>query len=396
MQKKILIISPKFPLPTTGACEQDRMAGFLQLQRLGFEVRIISKFFEWQDKDAIESWGREHGIAVDLVPYETHKNITQKIAQYLNPVHWDGAAYEYRMPRTWHAVKKVADEFGPDIAWFDYTYLYPLYSMFRAKNIPIVTRSINIEPLHFLQEDGITPANLAKFLPKWYSEFTTIRKSDSVFAITPKEERMYKKLGAKRVATLPLRSLPGLVKNDREIRNPDVLHLFFMGASYNVHHNRRAAEMVIKEIAPEVERLAPSKFFFHILGKKLPQDLSSLCINNVKEEGFVDDLDAFLRDRVDAAVIPSLMGAGMQQKIFEPLAYGIPSVVSERGIAGYPFKNGEHALFASSANEFVQQILKLADINVRRDLSKNALTQSRELFSQNRLDDIVMDVLRAL
>ncbi|OJI07340.1 hypothetical protein BK004_01245 [bacterium CG10_46_32] len=388
MSKKILIISPKFPLPTTGACEQERMAGFLQLQRLGYEVRIISKIFDWQDKEAILAWGQKHGIIVDLIPY-TRKSFFQRLAQVINPIYWDGAAYEYRLPATWRTVKKIAEEYAPDIAWFDYTYLYPLYNIFHEKRIPIITRSINVEPLHFLQEDGRSLPNLIKFLSKWYSELTSIRTSDYVFAITPKEEVLYRTLGAKRIATLPLRSLPGLVKKERKIKERDTLHLFFMGASYNVHHNRYAAEFVIKDIAPEVEKRAPGKFFFHILGKKLPQDLSKLCHGNIKEEGFVDDLDVFLREEVDGAVIPSLMGAGMQQKIFEPLVYGIPSVVSPRGIAGYPYQNGEHALFAETKDEFVEQILRLQDIGLRQTLSKNSLQLSQELFSQERFDAIV-------
>ena len=67
MPKKILIITPKFPLPTTGACEQERLAGFLQLQRLGYDVMIIAKVFDWQDKEAIYQWSQEHGIKVDLM-----------------------------------------------------------------------------------------------------------------------------------------------------------------------------------------------------------------------------------------------------------------------------------------------------------------------------------------
>ncbi|MBI2050357.1 MAG: glycosyltransferase family 4 protein [Parcubacteria group bacterium] len=393
--KKILIISPKFPLPTTGACEQDRLSGFLQLKRLGFDVRIVSKYFDWQDRDAIMSWGRERGMVIDLIPYE-QKSFFQKLTQFLNPINWDGAAYEYKLPGIQQAVRTAISEFKPDVAWFEYTYLYPLYHIFRERNIPIVTRSINVEPSHFLQEDGVSITNLIKFLPKWYSELHTIRASDYLFAITPNEERQYKKLGAKRVATLPLRSLPRLAKQSRDIRESDVLHLFFMGASYNVHHNRKAAEFIIKEVAPEVEKRAPGKFFFHILGKKLPKDLSVLCVNNIKEEGFVDDLDAFLMNEADAAVIPSIMGAGMQQKIFEPLVYGIPSVVSSRGIAGYLYQDKKHALFADTKDEFVKQILKLQDINLRRQLSKNALALSQDLFSQERLDSIVMEGLHAL
>ncbi len=390
MPRKILIITPKFPIPTTGACEQERLAGFLQLQRLGFDIRIISKFFEWQNREEIIKWGNMHNIAVDLLPYEFQRQWS------LNPLHWDGAANEYASTETRQSVENIARSYQPDIAWFDYSYLWPLYHLFKAKNIPVITRSINFEATHFLQEDGISLKNLLKFFPKVISELLMIKKSDYIFAITPKEERLYKRLGAANVATLPLRSLPDLLKTTREIRPTDQLHLFFMGASYNVHHNRQAAALLIKEVAPELEKRAPGKFFFHILGKKLPTDLADLCRGNIKEEGFVDNLDAFLREQVDIAVIPSIMGAGMQQKIFEPLVYGIPSVVSPRGLAGYPFKDGEHLLLAETKNEFMEQILKLQDINLRRLLSENALRLSQKIFSQAELDGIVKKGLNNL
>lgn len=389
MSKKILIITPKFPIPTTGACEQERLAGFLQLKRLGFEIRIIAKFFEWQDREIIISWGQEHGISIDLIPYSTRKSFVQKITQFLNPTNWDGAAYEYKLKDAQFCVKKIAEQLRPDIAWFDYTYLGPLYHLFREKNIPIITRSINFEPTHFLQEDGASVVNIFKFFPKLLSEMKIIKQSDFIFAITPKEELLYRKLGAANVATLPLRSLPSLAQQNREVRQSEVLHLFFMGASYSVHHNRKAAELIIKEVAPELEKRAPGKFLFHILGKKLPADLAALCHGNIKEEGFMDDLKMFLQNEVDIAVIPSIMGAGMQQKIFEPLVYGIPTVASSRGLAGYPFKDGEHLLLAKTRNEFVEQILKLQDISLRRKLSENALRLSQNIFSQDKFDEVV-------
>ena len=127
---------------------------------------------------------------------------------------------------------------------------------------------------------------------------------------------------------------------------------------------------------------------FHILGKKLPEDLSKLCKGNIKEEGFVDDLNIFL-DEMDVAVIPSLMGAGMQQKIFEPLVRGIPTVTSVRGIAEYPYKDNEHVLYADDSSEFVNQILKLQDITIRKKLSQNSIKLSKEQFSTERIDEIV-------
>ena len=362
----------------------------LQLKRLGFEVRVISKVFDWQNKEEIIKWGDDNTIVIDLLEYEFAKGGTQKITKFLNPSNWDGAAYEYKLSNTHNRVKEIADQFKPDVAWFDYTYLWPLYDLFQQKNIPIITRSINFEPSHFLQEDGKSLVNLLKYMPKYLSELKVVKKSDYIFAITPHEEKLYRKLGTKNVATLPLRSLPNILKEYRETKERDVLHLFFMGASYTVHHNRKAAELIIKHIAPEVERQAPGKFLFHILGKKLPEDLAKLCHSNIKEEGFVRDLSSFLEE-FDIAVIPSLMGAGMQQKIFEPLVRGIPTITSARGLAEYPYKDNEHVLFAQGKDEFVERILRLQTVALRRTLSKNALHLSQELFSQEKLDTIVRE-----
>ncbi|MDP3900375.1 MAG: glycosyltransferase [bacterium] len=398
MNKKILIITPKFPIPTTGACEQERLAGMLQLKRLGFDVRVIGRIFEWQNEEEIIKWGREHDVKIDVVPYEfssrEKSSIFKKIRKLLNPIDWDGSAYEYTQANIKQLTIDILQSWQPDAAWFDYTYLWPLYQIFKAKNIPIITRSINFEAIHFLHEDGRSLINYLKFLPKFFSELKIVKKSDYVFSITPAEEKLYKKLGAKNIDTLPLRSLPALVKQRREIREPDVLHLFFMGASYNVSHNYKAAELIIKEIAPEVERRAPGKFFFHILGKKLPENLAKLCLNNIKEEGFVENLEQFLVNEVDIAVIPSIMGAGMQQKIFEPLVYGIPTVTSKRGLAGYPYENGKHVLCAKNKDEFVEQLLKLKDRSLRKKLSANALRLSSELFARERLNTIVQQAVR--
>lgn len=394
--KKILIISPKFPLPTTGACEQDRLAGFLQLKRLGYDVRVISKIFNWQDRGAILEWGQEHTIPIDLIPYESRKSFSQKMIQLLNPVNWDGAAYEYKLPDTQRVAKEVLEEYKPDVVWFDYSYLWPLYRIFQERNIPIITRSINFEPMHFLNEDGMGLVNILKFFPKLFSEMKVIKNSDCFFALSSYEGNLYEKLGAKNVHILPLRNMPNIVKTDKVIRDAEQLHLFFMGASYNAPHNRRAAALIIKEIAPELEKRAPGKFFFHILGKKLPADLSALCSGNIKEEGFVPDLDTFLGQEVDIAVVPGLNREGMHQKIFEPLARGIPTIASPRGLGGYPFKGGEHLLLAEIASEFVAQILKLQDIDLRRQLSNNALRLSQKLFSEAKLDGIAMKGLNSV
>jgi glycosyltransferase involved in cell wall biosynthesis len=399
MTKKILIMTPKFPLPDIGACEKDRLAGIIQLKKLGYDVRVIAKVFDFQDKKNIFNWAEANKVIVDLFPYEfrDRKNIVEKfkakIKQFKNPFLLDGAANEYASGNIKMQVKRIVDLWKPDLVWFDYTYLWPLYDIFIIRKIPIITRSINFEPIHFLQEDGVSLVNLIKLLPKLVSEYITVKKSNFIFAITPKEESLYKKIGAKNVKTLPLRGLPLCFKNEKMISDQKKLNIFFMASAYSVPHNRKAMEFIIKEVAPEMEKIKPDFFIFNILGGKFPEDCRRFLSKNVISHGYVEDRDLFL-SKMDIALMPSFFGAGMQQKVFEPLVKGIPTITSPRVLVGYSFRDGEHLLLARNKKEFVKRILKLQDANVRRKLSENSKELSKKIFSQEAIDKIVIDEIK--
>lgn len=400
MKKRILVITPRFPLPALGACEKDRFEGIKQLKRLGFDVRVIGKVFAFQSVKDIEDFSRQYDIPITLLSYESQKKRSgfDRFLFYLKrliyPPYWDGAAYEYTHKETIATVEKIVDEWQPDAVWVDYTYLWPLYGIFKKINTPIITRSINFEATHFLEEDGRTIVNYLKFLPKLLSEYITIRKSDFLFSITPDEEQIYKKYGAKKVGTLPLRGLPLCLRERHAFSQTEPLNVFFMGSTYNVYHNKEALRFILKEIAPRAACTHPGSFRFHILGTKVPEEFNRYFNEYVVYAGRKLDkaLDQFL-DTMDIALTPSLMGAGMQQKIFEPLARGIPAIISPRGMAGYPFKENIHVLFARTPDEFVEALVRLKDVQLRQTLSLNAQKLSRELFSQEKIDSAVLHVL---
>lgn len=398
MQKKILIITPRFPLPVLGACEQDRLAGIRQLKALGFEVKVIAKVFSFQQREEISNFAESEGIAVHLLDYKSEKahSILKHplfyVKRFFNPLYWDGAAYEYSHRETKKAVEEIAGDWRPDFAWFDYTYLWPLYSIFQKRKIPIITRSLNFEPAHFIQEDGYTVINCIKFLAKLASEIITVKKSNAILAITPKEEAVYRTLGAKNVETLPLRGLSKLLRGKREIVDKGTLDVFFAGSTYNVRHNQKALAFILREIVPAIQKMAPHAFHFHVIGSKLPEDLKIYFKGNVTYHGRVEDLESFLT-KMDIAIVPSLFGAGMQQKIFEPLCRGIPTIASRRGIAGYPFKHNEHLLIAETLDQFPNLMLTLRDVDRRRNLSDNAIALSEKLFSASVLNAAVLSAI---
>ena len=391
MPKRILVITPRFPLPDTGACEQDRLEGIKQLKRLGFEVSVISKIFSFQDRGLVEKFSRDFGIPVKLLAYENKFGLKR----LLNPIYWDGAAYEYSGSEIKKTVESWADSWKPDMVWFDYTYLWPLYSVFRKRETAIITRSINFEPFHFLQEDGFSFINLIKSAAKFLSEMITILKSDFLFAITPKEERLYRRLGAKNTAILPLRGLSGRLKGGRQIKESEALNVFFSGSTYSVPHNRKALGFMVKKVIPIIDKKKPGRFVFHITGRKFPSELKMYLNEHIIYNGLVRDWDSFVGD-MDIALVPSLYGAGMQQKIFEPLSGGIPTIASSRGLAGYPFENEKHLLLAESPEDFAKNLIRLEDAGLRRILSENAYNLSSELFSHEAMDGKVLEAINSI
>ncbi len=390
-------------MPETGAEQMDRAEGVRLLVRLGFDVVVITKVVEWADSTYIESCAHEMGIRVVMVPYRFSNRTlsnTEKLYKFFgklkHPLYLDGAAYEYSEKGIIEALSKELAEYKPDVVWFEYTYLWPLYGLVRRAGIPIVTRSLNFEPKHFLEEDGRTLFNYIKYAAKLLGERRCVRMSDVVLAITPKEKTKYERVGAKKVLLLPLRSLPRFVASPRPlVRERTPLHVFFMGSSYRVAHNRAALALVLKEIAPLLRAQAPGEFVLHVLGSKVPEEYKKYFTNDCVYEGYVENLDTFL-STMDVALMPSLMGAGQQQKIFEPLARGIPTITAPRALAGYDFTQDVEYLGATTPQEYTAALLLLRNKALREMLSGAASQKAATLFAQIKLDEVVLAALPKL
>lgn len=398
--KKVLVITPHFPFPKKGACEQDRGVGIETLVEMGYEVEVITKIRNKDILPDVERVSRELGIRINPVEYKLiRKNggKLEKIIWYLKriflPWHWDGAASEYWDKEIHQILQKRLTEFSPDVVWVDYTYLWPLYFKIRRKGVRIITRSINVESNHFLEEDGASLLNYIKFIPKVITEILVSRMSDIVLSINLNEKKVYEKFGAKKVENLPLRGLNVLTDLEYFLREKP-LHVYFMGSTYNVAHNKEALLFLLDKVIPEANMKMPGDFVFHITGAKFPEDVKFENSDLVKYEGFVDDKDAFLRD-MDIAIVPSLFGAGMQQKIFEPLYLGIPTVTHKRGLGGYPFYDKEDLLIADTSEDFVRALSLLKDKNLRERFSNSSKNKSREMFNREKVEGVIKQAIES-
>jgi len=390
--KKILVVG-LFSLPATGAGEQDRIAGLKQLKRLGFDVRVVTPLFDSAKVESLRQFSRDENIPIHgVIPQDNNNGglLRKFLSRIRTPFPLDGSARVYADDKFLTRVKEQMHIWRPNILWCEFTYAWPTHQCAQQENIIVVTRSQNFEPTHFLEEDGYTLSNYLKWIPKYVGERYAIRNSSIVFSITPDEENRYRSIGAQNVVALPLRNLAYVSKlGGHKTQAKTTLDLFFMGSTYNVAHNQEAAEFLIYKVAPLLKQKIPGKYRLHIFGKQLPQHLREKCIGPLVYHGYVSNILEEI-SKMDIALAPSLAGAGMQQKIFEPLCLGFPTVVSPRGLAGYTYENGKEVLCADSPEEFADAIISLQDISLQKKIGNAAREKSETLFSQEAFDEIVI------
>lgn len=389
---RILVVTPWVPYPITGADQQDRFEGFKQLQELGHDIHVIAKIHRFQPRHEIEIFYRDAGIQLTLVPYapSLFRLLLQKLPSVLvEPALLDGSALEYIDSATTSIVTKKVQEFKPDVAWVEFTFLWPVVRLLKKLGVPSVMRSANNEAQQSIDEHrGSWKARMLA-IPKFRGEKIAARESDMLLAITPNEEQWYQSLEAKHVDVLPLRALPHILRSHTH-HQKEVLDVVFLSSSYSNGHNCDALEFLLKEILPEIHAKLPGTFHFHITGQKFPEKFRSLVSSDITVHGFIPDLRSFL-DTMDIAVCPSVGGQGMQQKIFEPLCCGLPLITHHT--AGYPFADGTSVLLAHDGKTYAKHLETLLNSERRQSLADEALRISSECFSHERLLATVANAL---
>lgn len=392
--KRALVVTTVCPFDLRGACQQDRAYGVKHLRSLGYEVTVITLAWTNQLKD-IPNYEKEFDARMIPLVYEGKLSFTRWLQRLSNPYYIDGAAFEITRRDLHNLVATELNTHTYDFVWCDYSYLWPLFPAIKKFKVPIISRSINYEPGHFYNRVPHTLSAWLRYQSKILGEKRMLRETDLLFSITPKEKHIYDSFNIPTpVIALPLRALGTYVgKYHKPISTAESFNVFYMGSNYLVPHMAQALRFILEEVNPLLQTTYPGVFKIHFTGSKMPAEIVQQIQDgkhpNVTYHGFVKDLDAFL-DTMDIAISPSLSGEGMQQKIFESLVRGIPTITNSRGLVGYPFYAGIHYIDAdSTASSYVHALGRLADTTLRTTISQNAIALSTQLFRTDIITKII-------
>lgn len=122
--------------------------------------------------------------------------------------------------------------------------------------------------------------------------------------------------------------------------------------------NKLSVMHLVKNILPIVKRSIP-QVKLRIIGANPDKQIKELNqIKGVSVNGFVEDITSELNE-YSVGAFPLLIGTGMQNKLLEAIAYGIPVVCSSLAAKPLNLVDGKHAFIRDNNESFANAIVTL-------------------------------------
>jgi len=167
--------------------------------------------------------------------------------------------------------------------------------------------------------------------------------------------------------------------------------LIFVG-HMGVFHNVDAAEYLVNDILPLVRQSVPQARL-NLVGAEPAEPVQALgSTAGVRVLGHVADLNAALNDAA-VFVAPLRFAAGVQNKVLEAMAVGLPVVTTSYVSEGLEATDGEHLIVADDAGRMADAVIGLLrDPQARRRLGQ----AGRDFVLRNYRWEDVLDRVNAI
>jgi polysaccharide biosynthesis protein PslH len=159
----------------------------------------------------------------------------------------------------------------------------------------------------------------------------------------------------------------------RQIRQSDTIELIFTGVM-DYPPNVEGMCWFCRDVWPLITQRLRARL--KIVGRRPTQAVQELGrIAGIEVVGEVPDVRPYL-DAADIAISPLHLARGIQNKVLEAMASGLPVVVTPPSAEGIDAENGVHLQIADSAAEFANAVVKFG---LSRDLRGTVGAAAREL-----------------
>ncbi len=151
----------------------------------------------------------------------------------------------------------------------------------------------------------------------------------------------------------------------------DDLNLLFTG-TIRYFPNKDAILYFYNEIFPLIKESVPNVKFY-VVGNSPPKNIQNLASNgDIVVTGRVEDVRPYF-DNSAVFVCPLRSGSGMQAKILEAMAMGVPVVTTSMGVTAFDAFIDKDIMVADDPKLFANKVIKLLkDRELRQNIALNA------------------------
>lgn len=127
---------------------------------------------------------------------------------------------------------------------------------------------------------------------------------------------------------------------------------------FDYYPNEQGATWFCKEVLPRLgERLPDIRL--QLVGAEPSKAVRALATHNVEVTGTVPAVQPYVHNSL-ATVAPLLIARGIQNKILESMAMGVPAIVSRESAKGVDAEPDVHLIACTTPDEYVEAIVALA------------------------------------
>ena len=235
-------------------------------------------------------------------------------------------------------------------------------------------------------------ADRAKFPMTWvYQRETKLiakfeqqiaQKFDACFFITESEKALFSKTVSQSDNVYAVEN--GIdtdmfkpANNNQTAQHPIILFTGVMDYAPNVD----AVLWFVENVWSQVLAKWPQATFY-VAGMSPSDKINALSsVQGVVVTGFVDDIMPYF-DQATVFVGPFRIARGVQNKVLQAFACGLPVIATSMGAEGIRCADNESILLAHTPEEFLEQLIKLTEDNeLRQKISNNALDNIHKFYA---------------
>jgi len=349
---KILFLSQRVPYPPNRG---DKITTWRLVERFArrHTVEVLAFAHDEADREAARVL-TEKGITTHTIAHDERRKKLASLPLLLTSKPLTLGVYGSREMQA--EVAQRIDQ--TDLA---YAYSSSMGAFLAGRGIPWIMHFAELDSDKWLQYAGKHRFPLSMIYKR---EYRTLRRFEERIAhesltnvfCTPLEERIFNDAipGA---PSLVVRNGVDLVYYTPRPQHAEPLHIAFTGVM-DYYPNVDGCVWFVREVLPLVRRRLPDARFT-IIGSRPTAEVRALSeVPGVTVTGFVDDVRDWLA-KASVSVAPLRIARGIQNKVLEALAMGLPTVGTTPATQGVEGAAGRDFLVADDAAPFADAVIGL-------------------------------------